>query len=183
MHFLRTNVEGVTLITPDHFEDERGFFERTWALDEFTAHGMDTPMVQRNLSYNRTPGTLRGMHFQRAPHSEVKLVSCPIGAVYDVAVDIRPDSPTFGNWYGVELRQDNGATLYVPAGCAHGYVSLEPDSTVEYLISEFYHPESAGGVRWNDPFFGIEWPKQPTLINDRDRSWPDFQPVQAMARR
>jgi dTDP-4-dehydrorhamnose 3,5-epimerase len=176
MQFKHTDVEGVVVILPDQYDDERGFFARTWALDEFEAHGLQTRLVQRNISYNRTPGTLRGMHFQRAPYAEVKLVSCLVGAVYDVAVDIRPGSPTFGKWFGAELRADNGKMLYVPGGCAHGYLSLEPDSTVEYLISEFYHPEVAGGLRWDDPFFQIRWPREPSVMNARDRSWPDFKP-------
>jgi dTDP-4-dehydrorhamnose 3,5-epimerase len=176
MRFLNTSVEGVMVITPDQFDDERGFFARTWALDEFETHGLQTRMVQRNLSYNRASGTLRGMHYQRPPFPEVKLVSCLAGAVYDVAADLRPESPTYGKWFGLELRPETGAMLYVPEGCAHGYVSLEPDSTVEYLISEFYHPEVAAGVRWDDPYFGIQWPREPTVMNARDGSWPDYQP-------
>jgi dTDP-4-dehydrorhamnose 3,5-epimerase len=174
MRFQDTNVEGVLLIAPDHFEDERGYFQRTWALDEFTDRGLEPRMVQRNVSYNRASGTLRGMHFQREPYSEVKLISCSIGAIYDVAIDIRPDSPTFGQWFGAELRQDNGQMLYVPRGCAHGYLSLVPDSTVEYLISEFYHPEAAGGIRWNDPYFNVNWPTEPSVVNARDATWPDW---------
>ena len=174
MQFEQTNVAGVVLITPDRFDDERGFFARTWALDEFEAHGLETRVVQRNLSYNRHSHTLRGMHYQKPPFTEVKVISCLAGAVFDVAIDIRPESPTFGEWVGAELRQDNGAVLYVPAGCAHGYLSLEPHSTVEYLISEFYHPEAAAGIRWNDPFFGVRWPTEPTLVNERDGTWPDF---------
>jgi dTDP-4-dehydrorhamnose 3,5-epimerase len=176
MIFTTTEIEGVVVVTPDQFDDERGFFARTWGLDEFEAHGLDTRVVQRNLSYNRRTGTLRGMHYQRAPHAEVKLVSCLSGAIYDVAIDLRPKSATFGKWLGAELRADTGTMLYVPEGCAHGYLALEPNSTVEYLISEFYHPESAGGVRWNDPFFAVRWPAEPTVMNDRDRSWPDFEP-------
>lgn len=176
MRFLNTNVEGVMVITPDQFDDERGFFARTWALDEFEAHGLQTRMVQRNLSYNRASSTLRGMHYQRSPYAEVKLVSCLVGAVYDVAADLRPESLTFGKWFGVELRAETGTMLYVPEGCAHGYLSLEPDSSVEYLISEFYHPEAAAGVRWDDPFFGIGWPRQAAVMNARDASWPDFEP-------
>ena len=182
MRFQETNVEGVWLITPDQFDDERGFFARTWAQDEFENRGLEGRMVQRNVSYNRRRGTLRGMHFQREPHPEVKVISCTIGAIYDVAIDIRPESPTFGQWYGAELRADTGAMLYVPRGCAHGYLSLEGDSTVEYLISEFYHPEVAGGVRWNDPFFNVLWPAQPVVMNERDATYPDFQRVESGAR-
>jgi dTDP-4-dehydrorhamnose 3,5-epimerase len=174
MHYQETNVDGVLLITPDHFDDDRGFFERTWALDEFEARGLETRVVQRNRAYNRAAGTLRGMHFQHAPHAEVKVVSCLSGAVYDVAMDMRPESPTFGQWFGAELRQHNAAILYVPRGCAHGYLTLEPDSTVEYLITEFYRPEAAGGIRWNDAFFNVRWPAEPLVMNERDRTWPDF---------
>ncbi len=170
------------LITPERFQDERGYFATTWVQDEFEAAGLRSPCVQRNVSYNRLAHTLRGMHYQRSPYAEVKLVNCLIGAIYDVAVDIRPDSPTFGSWFGAELRAETGAMLYVPEGCAHGYLSLEPDSTVEYLISEFYHPESAAGLRWNDPFFNIQWPHEPRVLNDRDGSWPDFVPALVEAR-
>jgi dTDP-4-dehydrorhamnose 3,5-epimerase len=175
MRFEQTSVDGVWLVTPDRFDDERGFLARTWGLDEFEAHGLHGQIVQRNVSYNRAAATLRGMHFQRAPFAEVKLVSCLVGAIYDVAVDIRPESPTFGRWFGAELRGETGAMLYVPAGCAHGYLSLVPDSTVEYLLSEFYHPEVADGIRWDDPFFGIRWPAEPAVVNARDRTWPDFR--------
>ncbi|MBV8716314.1 MAG: dTDP-4-dehydrorhamnose 3,5-epimerase [Chloroflexi bacterium] len=182
MRFQQTPVHGVVLITPDHFDDERGFLQRTWAFDEFEANGLETRMVQRNVSYNRARHTLRGMHFQNEPYAEVKLVSCSVGAIFDVALDIRPDSPTYGKWFGAELRPENGLMLYVPRGCAHGYLSLEPDSTVEYLISEFYHPEVAGGIRWDDSFFNIGWPAEPTVLNARDATWPDFELVAAGAR-
>jgi len=181
MRFEQTNVVGVVLITPDRYDDERGFLARTWGLDEFEAHGLGTHVVQRNVSFNRRLGTLRGMHFQHTPYSEVKIVSCLVGAVFDVAVDLRPDSASFGEWFGAELTQENGAILYVPEGCAHGYLSLAPDSTVEYLISEFYHPEAAGGLRWDDPFCAIRWPAEPTTMNARDRTWPDFLPDQVAA--
>ena len=182
MLFQETTVQGVMVITPDKFDDERGFFARTWGMDEFEAHGLQPRVVQRNLSYNRAQGTLRGMHFQRPPFAEAKLVACLAGAVYDVAMDIRPDSPTFGKWFGAELCQANGAMLYVPEGCAHGYVTLEPESTVEYMISEFYHPEASGGIRWNEVFFGVQWPVEPSVMNERDRTWPDFSGVESRAR-
>jgi dTDP-4-dehydrorhamnose 3,5-epimerase len=182
VQFQQTNVIGVVLITPDRIDDERGFFARTWAADEFDARGLHSRVVQRNLAHNGTTGTLRGMHFQRPPHPEVKVISCQYGAIFDVAMDIRPDSPTFGQWFGAELSQENRAVLYVPEGCAHGYLTLRPDTSVEYLISEFYHPEVAGGVRWNDPFFNVRWPFEPSLMNDRDRTWPDFEPTRVAAR-
>jgi dTDP-4-dehydrorhamnose 3,5-epimerase len=182
MRFQETTLQGVWLVTPDRFDDERGFFARTWGLDEFESNGLDARVVQRNISYNRSLGTLRGMHFQQPPYAEVKIISCLIGAIYDVAMDIRPESPTFGQWFGAELRADNGNLLYVPDGCAHGYLSLEPDSTVEYLISEYYHPESAGGIRWDDPFFKVQWPFEPSVMTPRDRTWPDFTPAQVEMR-
>jgi dTDP-4-dehydrorhamnose 3,5-epimerase len=182
MRFEETPVAGVVVITPDRFDDERGFFARTWGVDEFEARGLQGRVVSRNLSYNREPGTLRGMHFQHPPYQEVKIVSCLIGSVFDVAVDLRPESATFGKWFGTELSQANGTMLYVPEGCAHGYLSLAPDSTVEYLISEFYHPEAAGGLRWDDPFCNIRWPREPRMMNARDRTWPDFMAEEVGAR-
>jgi dTDP-4-dehydrorhamnose 3,5-epimerase len=182
MRFEETPVEGVVLVTPDRFDDERGFLACTWALDVFEAQGLGTQVVQRNVSYNRARGTLRGMHYQHTPYREVKVVSCLVGAVFDVAVDLRPESPSFGKWFGAELTRDNGAILYVPEGCAHGYLSLVPESTVEYLISEFYHPEAAGGLRWDDPFCDIQWPFEPAVMNARDRTWPDYLPDEVLAR-
>jgi dTDP-4-dehydrorhamnose 3,5-epimerase len=174
MRFEETTIPGVLLITPERIPDERGFFVRTWAEDEFEAHGL-AHMVARNLSYNRAHGTLRGMHFQRQPRAESKLVCALAGAIYDVAVDLRPDSPTYQRWIGTELRAETGAMLYVPEGCAHGFISLDPETTIEYLISAYYAPHASGGVRWDDPQFGIRWPIQPTVISQRDRNWPDFE--------
>lgn len=176
MKFEKTSIEGAWLITPEQFADNRGFLARTWGRDVFDEHGLDMAVVQRNMSYNHEKGTVRGMHFQRAPYTEIKLVSCIVGAIFDVAVDLRPASPTFGKWFGAELRAQDGLMLYVPEGCAHGYQTLEPNVSVEYLLSDFYHPEVSGGVRWNDPFFGISWPIEVTAMNERDRSWPDFRP-------
>jgi dTDP-4-dehydrorhamnose 3,5-epimerase len=176
MIFQPTDIEGVVLVTSERFDDARGFFARTWGQDELEANGLTARMVQRNLSYNHTTGTLRGMHFQRPPHAEVKLVSCLVGGIYDVAIDLRPASPTFGKWFAAELRPESGLMLHIPEGCAHGYLTLEPDTLVEYLISEFYAPQAAGGVRWDDPFFGIKWPTEPTTMAYRDRTYPDFKP-------
>ena len=170
-----TTVQGVKVITPEFFTDERGFFARTWAQDLFAEHGLVGHVVQRNLSYNREVHTLRGMHYQHPPHAEVKVVSCVVGAIYDVAIDVRPESPTFRQWFGTELRAESGTMLYIPEGCAHGFLSLTADSRVEYLVSEFYHPESAAGVRWDDPAFGVRWPAQPQVIAERDRTYPDFK--------
>jgi len=174
MIFESTDLPGVTLVMPDRFDDERGFLARSWGQDEFESHGLTARMVQRNLSYNRQAGTLRGMHFQRAPHAETKLVSFVAGAVFDVAIDLRRDSPTRGKWFGAELRSDTGQMLYIPEGLAHGFVALEPDTLMEYLISAFYVPAAAGGVRWDDPYFDIRWPIEPTVLSERDRAWPRF---------
>ena len=177
MKFESTEIDGVVLITPERIFDERGFFAKTWGQDDFEALGLNPRVVVRNVSYNTEVRTLRGMHWQQAPHGEVKMVSCTAGALFDVAVDLRPGSPTRGRWVGAELRADTGVMLYIPEGCAHGYLTLEPHTTVEYLISEFYHPESAAGARWDDPAFGIRWPAQPLVMNERDRTWPDLQPA------
>jgi dTDP-4-dehydrorhamnose 3,5-epimerase len=175
MIFESTDVQGVMLITPDRFDDNRGFFARTWGQDEFESHGLLARMVQRNLTYNSAAGTLRGMHFQYSPHAETKVVSCLAGAVYDVAIDLRRDSPTRGKWFGAELRPESGRMLYIPEGCAHGYIALEPNTSVEYLISQFYAPSAAGGVRWDDPLFDVRWPMQPSVMADRDATYPDFE--------
>jgi dTDP-4-dehydrorhamnose 3,5-epimerase len=174
MIFATTPLSGVVLVTPDRFADERGFFAVTWDQAEFESHGINPRLVQRNLSGNHAAATLRGMHFQREPHAQAKLVICLTGAVFDVAVDLRPESPSYRQWFGAELRADTGTMLYIPEGCAHGYETLEPDSTVEYLMSGLYAPDSADGVRWDDPAFGIRWPLPPTVMAERDRTWSDF---------
>ena len=182
MIFTSTEIQGVVLITPERIPDERGFFVKTWGQDDFSAQGLNPNMVARNVSFNREKGTLRGMHFQREPHVEAKLVSPLVGSIYDVAIDLRSGAPTFGKWVGRELRADIGEMLYVPEGCAHGFITLEPNTTVEYLISAFYAPHAASGVRWNDPAFAIEWPLEPTVISARDRVWPDFAEAAIPAR-
>jgi dTDP-4-dehydrorhamnose 3,5-epimerase len=176
MIFATTPVPGVVLVTPNRFADERGFFSVTWDQGEFASNGLNPIFVQRNLSGNREPGTLRGMHYQREPHAQAKLVACLTGAVYDVAIDLRPDSPTYRQWFGAELSPETGTMLYIPEGFAHGYETLEPNSTVEYLMSGLYAPASADGVRWDDPAFTIRWPIPPTVMTERDRTWPDFDP-------
>ncbi len=174
MNFSETNLSGAFLIEPAQFYDERGSFGVLWSEEEFRTRGMNAHVVQYNCSYNKRKGTLRGMHFQIKPHEEAKLVRCTAGAIYDVIVDLRRDSPTFCKWLGVELSANNRQLLYVPEGFAHGYQTLADGSEVSYLISESYHPESARGVRWDDPAFGIEWPEQVTVIAERDASYPDF---------
>jgi dTDP-4-dehydrorhamnose 3,5-epimerase len=176
MIFIETKLPGAFVIDVEPIEDDRGFFARAWCRREFSEHGLSTDLAQANMSFNKRKGTLRGMHFQKAPHAEVKLVRCTRGAIYDVIVDLRPGSPTHSRWVGVELTAENRRMLYVPEGFAHGFQTLEDNTEIFYLVSEFYTPESEGGVRWSDPVFDIEWPLgAPTEISDKDRSWPDYE--------
>lgn len=175
MVFVETKLKGVFIIEPERREDERGFFARTFCQREFEAHGVDARVAQCSVSFNKRKGTLRGLHYQIAPHAESKLVRCTRGAIYDVAVDLRLDSPTFKQWAAVELSADNRKALYIPAGCAHGFQTLVDDTEVYYQISEVYHPESARGVRWDDPAFGIKWPiTENTTISEKDLCYPDY---------
>lgn len=174
MRFIAMQLAGLWLVEPERLEDERGFFARTWCEREFREHGLDSRLVQCNISFNQKRGTLRGMHYQVAPYEETKLVSCTQGSIYDVAVDLRPGSATFRQWVGIELSVENRRMLYIPAGFAHGFITLEDQSTVFYQMSEFYHAEAARGVRWNDPALGIEWPIPVAVISDKDRSYPDL---------
>ncbi|MFA6544085.1 MAG: dTDP-4-dehydrorhamnose 3,5-epimerase [Limisphaerales bacterium] len=177
MKFIPTKLAGVWIVEPERREDERGWFARTWCAEEFAKHGLNPGLSQCSASFNRLRGTLRGMHYQSAPHEEAKLVRCVRGAMFDVALDLRPASPTFRQWVGVELTPDNGRALYVPEGCAHGFQTLVGDTEVLYLISAPWHAGSTQGVRWNDPAFGIEWPLPAEVtLNDRDRELPDFRP-------
>jgi dTDP-4-dehydrorhamnose 3,5-epimerase len=172
-----TPVAGVYFAEPERIEDERGFFARTFSAAEFAARGLDTRVEQCSTSFNARRGTLRGLHFQAAPHGEAKLVRCTRGAIFDVAVDLRPASPTRCAWVGVRLDPESGRALYIPEGCAHGFQTLEDESDVTYMISMPYAPESAAGVRWDDGAFGIDWPPAvERIIGERDRSWPDFEP-------
>lgn len=175
MIFRELELKGAFLLEPQMFEDERGFFARTWCQNEFEAHGLNTRLVQCNVSFNRLTGTLRGMHFQAAPYTEVKLVRCTAGAIYDVIIDLRPESPTFKKWAGVELTAQNRYGLYIPEGFAHGFQTLADNSEVFYQMSEFYHPESARGVRWNDSAFEIAWPPcDKRIIAAKDNTYEDF---------
>ena len=177
MIFRETRLKGVFEIDLTPQEDERGLFARSYCWREFQAHGLNPRVVQCNLSYNRSRGTLRGMHYQDATDAEAKLIRCVRGALYDVAVDIRADSPTFRQWTAVELRADLGRPsrmLYLPEGLAHGFLTLEDDTEVFYQMSEFYAPQAARGFRWNDPAFSVDWPEPVRMISDRDRSYPDF---------
>jgi len=159
--------------------DERGWFARTFDAELFRAHGMDPAVVQSNVSANTRAGTLRGMHWQAEPHGEGKLVRCQRGAIFDVIVDLRPGSPTYCEWFGVELTADNGVQLFIPAGLAHGFQTLADDSEVHYQMTAAYVPDAARGVRWDDRAFGIAWPEPPggfRVISDKDRAYPDFAP-------
>jgi dTDP-4-dehydrorhamnose 3,5-epimerase len=169
------DVHGAYLVELEPHTDERGSFARIWCRDEFVRLGLDPGLAQASISRNTRAGTLRGMHYQRPPHEEVKLVRCTRGAIFDVVVDLRPHSPTRGTWFGAELDADRGTGVYVPAGCAHGFQTLVDETEVLYLISRPYVPDAAAGVRWDDPAFGIHWPDVETrTVNARDRSWPDF---------
>ena len=182
MIFNTTELPGAYIIDPERYEDERGFFARTWCQREFDQHGLSTRLVQCSISFNLHQGTLRGMHYQLAPHTEVKLVRCSMGAIYDVIIDLRPDSPSFMQHLAVVLSAENRRMLYIPEGFAHGFQTLEEQSEVFYQMSEFYTPASGHGVRWNDPAFGIQWPEADRIIIERDRQYPDFAPHQLHGR-
>ena len=174
MIFTDTKLAGAYLVELERNEDERGFFACNWSQREFAERGLVSEFVESNVSFSRKKGTLRGMHYQAAPHGQVKLVRCTAGAVYDAIIDLRRDSPTFKQWTAVELTAGNHLTLYVPLGFAHGFQTLTDDSEVTYQVSSVYHPESAAGVRWDDPAFGIRWPEGERVIIARDREYPDF---------
>jgi dTDP-4-dehydrorhamnose 3,5-epimerase len=175
MFFKSMPLAGVVLIEPDRREDERGFFARAWCAREFADHGIDAAWVQSSISHNRHKGTLRGLHFRRPPHDEAKLVRCTRGAIHDVVLDLRRGSASFTQHVSVLLSADNAAALYVPKGLAHGFQTLEDDTDVLYLMSEFYAPEHEAGVRWDDPAFDISWPPAPRrIISARDAGYPDF---------
>lgn len=175
MNFIGTELNGVYIIEPERFEDERGFFSPSFSQREFEGRGLTGCFVENNISYNRRRGTLRGLHYQSAPHAQAKLVRCTRGAIFDVAVDLRPSSPTFRRWVGAELSAENRLLMYLPGDVAHGFQTLEDDTEVFYQVSEFYRPEANMGWRWNDRAFGIEWPlTDQCVINRRDASYPDF---------
>jgi len=175
MIFTETSLPGAFVIEPERMADSRGFFARTFDAREFEAHGLNARIAQTNLSHNPRRGTLRGMHYQRAPFAEAKLIRCTRGAVHDVIIDLRPGSPTYRSHFGVRLDAENRKMLYVPEGFAHGFLTLADDTEVSYQISQFYSPEHGAGVRWNDPAFGISWPAEVAVIAERDRTYPDFR--------
>jgi dTDP-4-dehydrorhamnose 3,5-epimerase len=174
MRFQTTDIEGVWVVEPERHEDERGFFARTWDQREFAERGLNAQLVQTSVSFNLTRGTLRGLHYQLAPHEEAKLVRCTAGSIFDVAVDLRRSSGTFTGWTGLELSAENRLALYVPEGCAHGFLTLADGVEVSYQISAPYMPDAACGVRFDDPAFSIEWPEEVLVVNKRDRTYPDF---------
>jgi dTDP-4-dehydrorhamnose 3,5-epimerase len=174
MIFLETELSGVFVIHVEPVHDKRGFFARSWCQKEFASHGINSHMVQCNISDNLRKGTLRGMHYQAAPYAETKLIRCSRGSIFDVALDLRPSSGTYKQWTAAVLTELNHHMMCIPEGCAHGFLTLEDDCEVFYQMSEFYHPESSRGVRWNDPAFRIEWPGEVEVISTRDASYPLF---------
>jgi dTDP-4-dehydrorhamnose 3,5-epimerase len=174
MKFTPTQLPGACIIEIRRLEDERGFFARTFCQREFQEHGLNPNLAQCNLSYNKVKGTLRGMHFQASPYQEAKLVCCMQGAIQDVIIDIRPDSPTYMNYFSINLTSAAHNALYVPEGFAHGFLTLEPETYVFYQMSEFYAPDAARGFRWNDPAFDIKWDSDIQMISERDASLPNF---------
>ena len=177
MVFLPTQLAGVTLIEPEPVSDARGLFARTWCQRDYEARGLTAKLAQCSVSFNARRATLRGMHFQAEPHAEAKLVRVTRGAIYDVALDLRPASSTYLQWFAAELSFENRRMLHIPEGCAHGFQTLTDDAEVFYQISEFYEPDAGRGVRWNDPVFGIHWPLSDPILSDRDRNYRDYEPV------
>jgi dTDP-4-dehydrorhamnose 3,5-epimerase len=175
MRFVPLSLDGAYLVELEPHADERGFFARTWCREEFAEHGLKAELAQCSISRSTRTGTLRGMHFQRPPHEEAKLVRCTRGAVFDAIIDLRPESPTRTRWVGAVLEAGEGTALYVPEGFAHGFQTLTDDAEVLYMMSHHHVPEAAAGVRWDDPAFAIEWPEVATrTISERDRTWPEF---------
>ena len=174
MIFTETKLKGAFVIDMEPIEDERGLFARSWCREEFEANGLNPQLTQCNISFNNKKGTLRGMHFQKPPHEEAKLVRCTQGAIFDVIIDLRPDSSTCKQWVGEELTAKNRKMLYIPEGFAHGFLTLEDATEVFYQMSTSYVPDSASGILWDDPTLNIHWPEQPQIISQRDQSYPDF---------
>lgn len=174
MIFIETKLKGAYLIEIEKLEDVRGFFARTWCRKEFEEHDLNSQLVQANVSFSKRKGTLRGMHYQVAPYEESKLVRCTSGAIFDVIIDLRQDSPTYKQWLGVELTSENYKMLYVPENFAHGFQTLKDNTEVIYQVSQFYSPESERGIRYNDPAFGIKWSIDVQVISDKDKSCPDY---------
>jgi dTDP-4-dehydrorhamnose 3,5-epimerase len=178
MTFHETKIPGVFEINLERKSDERGFFARSWCQKEFEDRGLNSKIVQCSVSFNARKGTLRGVHYQAVPYAETKIVRCTRGGIYDVVVDLRPQSPTFKHWIAVVLTETKRNMVYVPEGCAHGFLTLEDETEVLYQMSEVYNSESARGIRWDDPAFRIVWPARVEVISERDRTYSDFDPVQ-----
>lgn len=174
MIFKPTDLPGAFVIEPQRHSDLRGHFARTYCEKEFADHGLESRVSQCSVSFNRRKGTLRGMHYQAAPFEEVKVVRCNRGSIYDVIIDLRPDSVAYQKWFAVQLDEENGKMLYIPRGFAHGFQTLADNTEVFYQMSQVFSPEHARGVRWNDPAFSIAWPEDERIILDRDRNYPDF---------
>jgi len=172
MHFTETAIAGARVIDPSPHQDDRGRFMRVWCAREFAERGINFVPVQANMGFSLGKGTVRGMHVQTAPALEAKLVRCTRGAIFDVVLDLRPASPSYGKWYGTELTAENGRMVYLPEGCAHGYQTLVDNTEMHYMASEFYTPSAARGVRFDDPAFGIQWPLVVAAVSERDRNWP-----------
>jgi len=172
MRFINTGIAGAYVIEPEPREDERGRFLRAWCAREFAAAGINFSPVQANMGFSVLKGTTRGMHYQQAPALEAKLVRCTRGAFFDVVLDLRSESPTYGQWYGVELTAGNAKMLFVPEGCGHGYQTLEDATELHYMTSEYYTPSAARGVRFDDPAFSIAWPLEAAVVSEQDRNWP-----------
>jgi dTDP-4-dehydrorhamnose 3,5-epimerase len=178
MIFTPTPIDGAWLVDLDRIEDERGFFARAWSPEDMEERGLSTRIAQISVAWNERAGTLRGLHFQHPPHTEVKVVRCTRGAIWDVIVDLRSDSPAFRRWFAAELTEENRTSLCIPEGCAHGYQTLVDGSEVTYLISYPWTPSAAAGYRWDDPAFAIDWPEADVLVlSEKDRTWPDFDPA------
>jgi dTDP-4-dehydrorhamnose 3,5-epimerase len=174
MIFTETALKGAFILEVKQLEDERGFFGRTWCKKEMEDHGLNGNVVQANMSYNKKKGTVRGMHFQNPPYAETKLIRCTKGAIYDVIIDLRKDSPTYKQWIGVELTEQNHKMLYVPENFAHGFITLEDNTEVAYQVTQYYTPGAEGGIRWDDPSFTIQWPVPVELVSDKDQNHPDY---------
>ena len=174
MKFTETKLKGAFVVEIEKLTDDRGFFARSWCRKEFEAHGLTSRVVQANVSFNHSRGTLRGLHYQIAPHQECKLIRCTQGAIYDVIIDLRAESPTYKQWVAVDLTADNYRMLFVPEDFAHGFITLTDNTEITYQVSQFYTPGSEKGIRFDDPTVNIQWPIEVSVISDKDRGWPDF---------
>lgn len=174
MQFSETKLGGAYIIEIEKLVDDRGFFARSWCQKEFESHGLTSRMAQANISFNRKKGTLRGMHYQIAPYQECKIIRCTRGAIYDVIIDLRPDSPTYKQWTSVELAAESYTMFFVPENFAHGFQTLTDEAEISYQVTQFYTPGSEKGIRFDDPIFNIQWPLEVSVISDKDRTWPDY---------